>query len=436
VIRTRTIRHALVAALLLGTACDCNCDWLTPDATRERRIGERVVEITAKGGRHVGVDGIGAPHAFGVLWPTIDGYGYTLRMKIDDRPEFELGTASFHRDRMPTEEELQALADAVEVTFSQNQDHVAYRRDATTGWRVLHLLPRGRAFDSEKSDTFARQVVDASALDFSSLPSAEALGLEILRAPDRNDRRGPFWEALAEQPTGGVWDQPLLDLWPGETRTQPLIEARVAPRSSSTPAFRAAAVSKALAGLRTNPGRADECARIVEASARAQDLATLDAELVALFPRADIAEPLRRRLRATHSDVSRASFRNDARAKALADIGNVRPDHQVAFGRAVRVVQACEDNDTPLVLYEAMLPIWPASEDAHLWLTEHFQETPAAIHPRLLAHARARVNDAGIEGDRASALACYLLRRDGACREIAALEPRAHDACFKPSRCP
>ncbi len=328
----------LAAAWLAGhAACDVTTSCLAPDASEARAIAGHRVEVRAEGARHVGMDGAGGGH-LGIFWPAIDGAGYRIHVRIDDRPEVEIGWARMDEDRVPDEDELRALAAAVEVAVAPSGEHVAIRRRADEDWWVMHLLSAGPPFRSERSAHFAAASVAAGALDFSSLPSAEELAIAILRDP----REGPSASmllTLQDVPPGPPFDEELLAMWPDDPRVHGLVTARVRPDSGARPAYREAVVAKAMAGLRDRPGHAALEADVVAQSTRdPAALRALDEALVALFPRDDAAEALRVRLGARR-DYAMAG---DVRASALAAARAHLEDEGPARDRAATIYCACE----------------------------------------------------------------------------------------------
>jgi hypothetical protein len=429
-------RFLLLAAVLSLTACQ-DCTWFAPDAERIRQIGDHRVKVIAEGTRRFGVDGVGAPHAFGVLWPTIDGYGYTVHLSLDDREEIELGTARFSEERMPTEQELQALADAVEVALSPNAQHLAYRKDATSGWRVLHVLSHGRPFDSKHSDVFARDVVAASALDFSELPSSQAIALAMLASPSERARANALWRALEVMPPGPPWDEAMLAIWPEDAHTQPMMERRARPHAGGTAAFRAKLLEKALACLVPHGAHITEAADVISKSEDAQALRTLDAKLLELYPQTAVDRTLARRARETREDASRAAFRAQVRAEAVAEIQYAAANRGYGerFEGGIEILQALEDREDPPVVFETLLPLWPAYGPAYDWISSHFGTVPPAQRNAHVARARAHAADPAPDGRRAAGLVCRLLGPAITCRERDAMRAINPEACPSQSTC-
>jgi hypothetical protein len=297
------------------------------------------------------------------------------------------------------------------------------------------MLSHGRPFDSAHSDVFARRIVEHGALDFRPLPSAEAIGLAILREPAQ--RREAFFEALEKMPHGPPWDAELLAIWPEERRTQPLLEARVEPDSSSTPAFKSALVAKAIGELRDGSRHIEHATELIVASEREDALLTLDTRLVALYPATDVGRFVEQRLTRTQRDASRAALRATARTKALAVLtDDGRPTvTEERFRMAIRIVQAVEGRIDAPVLFSTLTARFPAHEPSHVWLTSHYRSAPPDARAALLTKARAHVNDGGVDGRRAAAMACHLLRDDGACPELASLRAVSPQDCPLPRRC-
>lgn len=436
----RRLRPAL-AALFVVTACH-SCTVCTPDAERTRRIDGHEVVITAEGTRRVGVEGAGAPHVFGVLWPTIEGYGYELRVRIDDRPEVELGTAGTGEDRMPTERELAAYADAVEVAFSPNGEHLVYRRDATTGWRLLHMLPKGRPFDAADSDRFARDIVPASALDLASVPSSRTIGLEILRrdegeAGGDHARRRAFWDALGAQPGGPPWDDALLVRWPGDSRAHVILVAHARPGSGSTDPFRDALITKAFEQLRADRRVAQRATDVVVATGRDARIRELESTLLGFWPEDGTTGPLVERLRATHDDRSRASLRDAGRDKALAVLtrGDDASTQEPTIDAAIDVYVAAAGEACPRALYAPLAARWPTSEAAHDFLLACFDGAPADVQRALGERARPLLADSSAIGSRAARIRCRYAMAAGSCEEVQALAGRVRSGCTLPDRC-
>lgn len=429
-------RSLLFTYVLSLTACQ-DCTWCAPDAERVRQIGEHRVKVLAEGTRRFGVDGVGAPHAFGVLWPTIEGYGYTVHLALDDREEIELGTASFSEERMPTEAELQTLADAVEVTLSSNAEHLAYRKDATSGWRVLHVLSHGRPFDSKHSDRFARDVIAASDLDLASLPPAQSIALEILASPQERARANALWRALEVMPPGPPWDEAMLAIWPEDEHTQPMMERRAHPHAGGLPAFRAKLLEKALGLITPHGAYVGRAADVIRKSEDAQALRALDAKLLELYPETAVDRTLVERARETRGDASHAAFRAQLRAEAIAELRYAAANRGYGerFEGAIAILQALEDRDDPPVIFETLLPLWPAYDPAYEWISSHHRTVPPAQKNAHVARARAHVTDPAPDGRRAAGLVCRFLGPAITCRERDALRAINPEACLSSSPC-
>jgi|GEM_PF-3061417 len=428
----------MLACVIALAACDIDCGWFAPDASRTRRVGGHEIEIEAQGTRHIGVEGIGAPHAFGILWPAIDGYGYHVDLRIGARPTVRVGSAGFPEDRLPTETELQRLADAVEVAFAPQGDHIAFRRAQTTGWRVLHLLPVGAPFASNDSDRLAEQVVAADALAFDSLAPAETIALRVLASADERRAHADIWAAVDAQPTGAPWDAALLAIWPTEMRAHAGLTRCVSPGSRSTDKFRTAAITAALDGLPSQPGHADLQSGLVRASQRDEAIATLDAALLALLPRADVRSALRARLGERGEHAVDPALRTAVAARALELLRSAGEDALLAEDSIALYEEATGRDDAP-ELYAAVLSLWPTNDSAHEWLLARLAEASNAHVAQLDQAARAHLADPDPRGMRAAMLRCRLAMNAGDCASIPALVPRAGSSnaggCYLPAAC-
>lgn len=433
-------RSALLIVLAVAgvAACDIDCSWFAPDAERMRSVDGHAIRVEAQGTRHVGVDAIAAPHAFGVLWPVIDGYGYELSLRLDDRPEVGLGQATIGEERLPTEAELQVFADALEVGLSSDGDHLAYRRDDTTGWRVLHLLSVGIPFASNESDALAGSVVAADALDFAAFPRAQVIALRML-ADSSGAPRAPGCVARGERAAGRrTLGCRVARDWPDEERAYDGLRRCVAPGSGSTDAFRRAAIAKALDGLRARPGHADAQSALIVASGRADAVVTLDVTLLELAVRPDAARALKDRLDSRGSPAVSSVVRAGARTRALEILRGAGVDAQRARD-SMALLQAATGSDEPPELADALLTLWPANAAAHDGLLSRVDDLAPAITSRLEHATRAHLGDLGEAGARAVMMRCRLLMHAGDCAEIRSLVARAGSTatggCYEPARC-
>lgn len=426
----------LVLALLLLAACKSSCG--TPEARVRRTVAGHAVEIEADGQVKVGMEGAGAPHAgIGIFWPTLEGFGYALRLRVDDRDEVELGALHFGDERLPRKAELRQFAEAVELAFSPDGSHLAVRSTAGERWHVLHLLAKGPPFKSRHADAFGTAPRAGESLDFAALPTSEAIGLEML-ANDSSLSSG-FRQALRELPVGPPWDHALLDRWRNrlyDDRTASMVAARLEPDSGVDPAWRQRALATAWEVF--EKWNAGEGLRVLAATEDEAVLRRADERLPRLFPRGDVTAPLLRRLEQTAKDPSRAGLRAAARARALAEL---RPSsgkpNAMTYDESLRVLAMVDGNVASPDAVDAVLLHWPGYAPAHEWLVKHLGDLPPDRRARVLALSRPRLDDGGETGPRANGVAFALLRETAPCPELATYRERSGRPaeCRLPPRC-
>ena len=427
-----------LGGLLAVTGCQ-DCTWFAPEATRSVEVGGRRVRIDALATRDIGVDGFGAPHAgFGVLWPVLHGYGYRLELTLEGRPTFLAGAAPFGRNRVPNERELAGIASKVEVALSPDGDHLAYRRDADSGYRVVHFLPRGPSFDSADSDRFANARVASADLDWSGLRPASAIALRMLRDESERHAHPSLWYALQEAPPVAPLDEAVLALFPREEGSVEVLRRYTRPDARAREPFRRAILDTMLSGLET-PVATEARASIVVASEDADAMRRLDERLLALFPRPDVVEPLSRRLAETRRDPGRAALRARARARGLERIehGPTSADDTLYAAQAIPIVVAVEGRDDPPVLFEPLAARWPENLDAHRFLLEHFDALPDDLRRRLEARGRTHLVPGDPYEREGAAVVCRQAMKANRCEEIERLAHLASEwRCYVPSSCP
>ena len=205
--RLRAARLWLVAIAAIG----CGETTCSSHEVLHEQNGRRVT-ISAQRRAGVGLGGVGAPHAFGIVYPTWEDGGIRIMMTIDDRPAVLVG----HQD----DGNLEELAAAVEVAVSEDGLHVASRHGER--WQVVHLLPKGTPFDAPGPE------VTGGDVDFASFRTPEEIAIAVLE--DESQGYGAPFElllrALADQDPSPALDRALLHGWPGD-RHQSLVMGRL-----------------------------------------------------------------------------------------------------------------------------------------------------------------------------------------------------------------
>ncbi len=220
-------RAQLLLVFLFATACaPLTCE--SAEVVHEEH-GRRV-EIRAEHRAGMGVGAVGAPHAFGILYPTWEDSGIRVTMTVDDRPGVIVG--------WEPNGDVDAIGDAVGVAISENGQHVAARHGEI--WRVFHLLPKGTPFDAPGSE------VTESEVDFSTFRSPEDIAVGVLE--DHEQGFGTDWELLlaaaeAQDPSPRL-DLALLAGWPDGDAHERIVASRLE-AGSVDPAFADALFARA-----------------------------------------------------------------------------------------------------------------------------------------------------------------------------------------------
>ncbi len=267
------MRHGL---LVLGVCSlhACDVEMGKPSAEREWASEGHALRLVAQGvdTYGVGIDGVGAPHAIGCLWPRLEKEASVeIRLSLDDRPEVVV-----YVERVP--ELSQAAVDAVlavyEVEISPQGGQLAW--SSGEAWTVLEVLTVGPPFA-------AGQSLPAGTPAFATLLSPELATAALLADPDRRggDEALASWDAVALQPVGPPWDGLALEAWPEARGAYARVERLAPPGSGVTGDWRVLAEAKAMAYL---PGPAHVAAidllLLMEAP-----VPRMDAYLLANWPR-------------------------------------------------------------------------------------------------------------------------------------------------------
>ncbi len=240
-------RVALGTALALSALAwpGCTCSWFAPSAKRTAQAGAQQVQLRARAFRKFGVDGIGAPHVGGVLWPTIDGYGLSVALTVGERPE--IGILARKTQAMPTDGELAAVISGVELSGSSDGKHIGFKLPEN-GWHVLHLLPVGAPFHHGEASV----PLAGGAVDWSALPAPEAAAIAVLRDRDRSEAASAelVWQAVLAQPPGPPWDDALLEAFPWSEHAREWAAERFAKQPPPSADWRERAAKRAVSALR------------------------------------------------------------------------------------------------------------------------------------------------------------------------------------------
>ena len=256
-------------------------------ATIRREVDDTSVEITAVPVKSYDVGGVGIPHVGGILWPQFDGYGIELRLRVDDRPPFAVATPAPDPATAPEEDALQAAAEALELSAAPGGDHLAFRKKATDGWTVVHLLPQGVPFRSRHSESIGPHP------DWSALPSPESIALDALTStkPERS-----VLEAVQAQTSPQPWDSALLAAWQPRSAVHATLVARLEARDEIDPTFVDEAARTALphvaAGGRTVRAAVD----LLLALKNEAWIAEMDEQLLQALPDPHATSILKRRI--------------------------------------------------------------------------------------------------------------------------------------------
>jgi len=263
-------RLVVVLALLGGCSVRAGC----ASSTVQRSVEGMEIEITARGQREFGVGGAGIPHVGGLLWPEFDGFGVELQVAVDGRPPFSLAHAAEDPEVKPDEAELERAAEALTFDASEDGEHLAFRRQDSDRWTVVHLLPAGQPFSLGKEPI--PETADGDP-DFSGLESAESLALGALRRSPGPD----VLAAIRDQPAAQPWDDALLERWLNKDARKVLVE-RLEKRSNTDGDFVQRVAALALPGIGNRPDRTRAAVDLLlalgdEATIERMDEALLDA---------------------------------------------------------------------------------------------------------------------------------------------------------------
>lgn len=266
------MKHGLwvLGVFALGS---CDLEVGQPRAERAWTASGQALVLSAQGvaSYGMGIDGVGAPHAIGCLWPTVEkDSAVEVRLVVGDRPEVVLRS-----ERVPelTDEAVAAVLASTEVAFAPDAHHVAWR--AGGEWTVLELLAAGPPFP-------AGQVLPAGEADFSLLLAPELATLGLLADPERRGRESAraAWSAAAQQAPGPPWDDLALSAWPTVPGAVDLVLARAPAAAGAAPSWRVAAEARALAELLGD----DHHAALDLAFALGNPVARVDALLLEAWP--------------------------------------------------------------------------------------------------------------------------------------------------------
>jgi hypothetical protein len=348
------------ASFLAFVLLSCQTGLGQPEATRDGTDEGVPYTLTEQGlaGVELGIDGVGAPHGIGCLWPTAERtHHLELRLKVEDRPEIALRKVEGAGD----EAALQASVDAVQVDVSPDRQHLAW--SAGGAWTVYELLPVGRPFRTTQS---------GSGPEWARLQSAEQAALSSLAGEPGSERNAEVWEAIGQQPYGPPWDQVVLDHWPEVGAARELAVARGRPGSGVSAGWRALAEAEAAGALLGHEHEAalDLLFAMEEPVYRADEL------LLAAWPDDHdvLLERLRRPIPPSPDWTGRA-------------VGGARARYADPAARS-RGADLLLHIDLEAYASEALavlLAAWPADADAVQMLEDHAGDVPDATCPQATA---------------------------------------------------
>lgn len=273
---------ALRLALALVVVGCGECTSCAGSAALTHEESGRTVVVDAQGFRDFGVGAIGAPHAFGILYPEFRGSGYRVTLTVDDRPVVDV--ARVPTDGAPSSDMLEEVLDGANVLVSADGDHVALRLGER--WHVFHVLAEGTPFDLPDS------VVETEEVDLASLPRAEAMALAFLADESAaHDAHPLFWTALDAQPPGPPWDEAVLDAWPRSLRAHQRTMRSL--RGAPSDTFRTALETHARAAIESTVDVERERAILALIALDGEALAWLDAHMIATWADLEVALSLR-----------------------------------------------------------------------------------------------------------------------------------------------
>jgi hypothetical protein len=105
--RVPTLQRIFALAFLVALSSCERCTLLSSAAESERKAGPHTATLKAQAHRAIGVGFAGAPHVGGIVWPTIEGHGYVVTVRVASRPEVTIAVAS--TEKQAGEEELQRV---------------------------------------------------------------------------------------------------------------------------------------------------------------------------------------------------------------------------------------------------------------------------------------------------------------------------------------
>jgi hypothetical protein len=231
---------------LLLVGCG-ECTWCAGRASITHEENDRKVVVEAQGFHDIGMGAIGAPHAFGIIYPEFHGSGYRMSLTVDDRPVVDVVREA--AGDAPSDEELQALLDELEVRVSDAGDHVALRHRER--WHVFHLLEAGTPF------VLPASLVEGD-LDLDAAPSAREMVLSFLADESaEHDRQELLWLALGAVPAGEPWDRAVLGPWPKSDKAAEYVTARFTRQPPPSAEWRSALDREARARLSEPPAEGE-----------------------------------------------------------------------------------------------------------------------------------------------------------------------------------
>lgn len=425
----------IALALVLAASPGCTCAWFAPSAKGERRVGPHDVTLQAQAHRSIGVDGIGAPHVGGILWPTIDGYGLTVRASVGGRPE--VAVLAKGAAELPNKAELAAVVAAIELDASPDGKHFAYRR-LDGGWAVLHLLPLGTPFDSDLSAPTNTKPVEGANVDWASLPSPEAIALAALHdaAGGYGKRHVLLWDAILAQPPGPPWDDALISgPFPSAKRAREWAIERFEQKPAPPPAWREAAARRAVAALGDDTLEKDTMDACVDVALKADlpgERDALDRTLATVWRSS--ARPVRvgeafallgARLNVCASRPwakRQGPLPSPEARRLMVDAARALVEQKKERSAAAEIILAAGSDGDRGWLDDALLAAWPESEQESPTLAERRE-----LREQLVAFARGGPSSRCHQPRPAPSAAWRARLRDKA-RPLLASEEQGHDA--------
>lgn len=368
----------MILASLVGTVA-CATSMCAPQIVQKRTVGDHEVKLRVEGVRNIDVIAIGAPHAFGIILPTMKGYGYRVKLTVDDRDEvivYAATTAPGSKStftEMPTAEALDMVGERIEITASQDGKHIGFRGGPGEPWKALHMLETGVPFDSNQSGALGSG--DAKSLEWKRLDSPAKIAKTHITDADHGYSKSYdlLWKAVAAQPDESEWTQVVLGVWPDADPAHGILLDRV---KTCPRCVREDILDKALMVIReSEQDHVSLGVEMIEKSMDEKYSSEMDDALLARWPEAYIDDIVLERLKKSNLIHKKVEPTAAFKKKAVAKAKTMMNEGRFTTDAAELIIEAGSDADVAATL-EKLLEQWPMSDGAHRLIMDNLDRAP------------------------------------------------------------